>query len=274
MEQHNSNEGCYSPYVRVARVRKATFPDGSVETLARFLDVYEGPPLPHYPGVRADVTPEERERRCLVEGERRARRELRWALHCIGADRILTCTFKENLQDIGAARRVWNHFVVLVRARYPKWLFAAVMERQERGALHFHAGVVGFQNVNHLRAYWRRAAGAYGGNINIAVDKRRWGTECEERPVRKIASYLGKYLGKAFGWMPKYSHRFTASHGRARPIIVRWWIEYASDAEIFEVVYRATCGTRAIGVRQWLSADATAYMVRCEGPPVYQECPF
>jgi len=270
MEQHNST---YSPFFRVAAVRKATFPDGSVETLVRFLDVQKGPRGGSL-GFKRQVDPEAAARRSRTEAERRARRELRWALECIAADRILTCTFAENLEDLAEARSVWNHFVRLVRARFPKWQFAAIVERQQRGAIHFHAGVVGWQNVNYLRAAWRRAAGKYGGNIDVAVHKRRWGTQTEVLPAGRIAGYLAKYLGKAFEWMPKGSRRFTASHDRARPHIERWWIEYATDEEIREVVYRATCGRRAIGVRQWLSPSGDVYCVKCALPPAHEPCPF
>jgi hypothetical protein len=245
MEQHNSDtasgERPYSPFQRVASVRTARFPDGSVETLVRFFDVQTGARVGGNGSAR-EVDPELRAERSRVEAERRAKRELRWALECIGADRIVTCTFHENLQDLRVARRVWNDFVALMRARFPEWKFAAVVERQERGALHFHAGVAGWQNVNYLRTAWRRAAGKFGGNINVTPEKRRWGAEVEERPVRRIASYLAKYLGKSFGWMPKGSRRFTASHDRVRPVVQRWWIQYAVDAEVIERVYRLTCG--------------------------------
>jgi hypothetical protein len=149
------------------------------------------------------------------------------------------------------------------------------MERQARGAIHFHAGVCGYQDVKYLRTAWRRAAGEYGGNINVAADKRRWGGEGHVWRRGKLAGYLAKYLSKAFEWMPKHSQRFTASADRVRPAIDRWWIEYFTDqGEVIQSVYRLTAGNRAFGVRQWLSSDGRAYMVSCDGAPGETPIPF
>jgi len=115
-----------------------------------------------------------------------------------------------------------------------------------------------------------------GGNINVKADKRRWGGSGHSTwRTGKLSGYLAKYLGKAFSWMPKHSQRFTASVDRQRPAITRWWIEYvADDGAVITSVYRLTAGERALGVRQWLSRDGKAYLVSCEGPPRFPDCPF
>lgn len=261
-------------FQRVVRVRRVTFADGSVETLARFIDVPEGVP-PVARGYKWLDDSAGKAERCRRVAEARARKELRWAVRSIEGDHLLTCTFRENVQDIAPARRVWSYFIKLVKAKYPAWQYVAVMELQERGAIHFHAAVKGYQDVKYLRTCWLRASGDFGGNIDVRAQVRRWGGDGGHRwSRRRLTSYLGKYLGKAFEWMPKHSQRFTATADRPRPRIDRWWIEYAlNDAEIFATVYRATCGERAHGVDQWLSPDGAAYVVSSAAPP-FAAAPF
>ena len=241
------------------------FADGSTETLAQFFDVQDG--VPGFGLKRKRPMTEERAERARRVAAARARRELRWALMSIGADRLLTCTFHANVTERKRALEVWARFIRLVKARYPDWRFAAVMEVQQRGAWHFHAGVEGFQPVKYLRVCWRLASGSDAGNVDVQPPR--------SSGISGLAGYLGKYLSKAFEWMPKGSRRYFASKDRARPVIERWWLEYSvDDAEVIRSVYRLTAGRRAIGVRQWLSPDGNAYMVRAGGPPKHEDCPF
>jgi hypothetical protein len=178
--------------------------------------------------------------------------------------------------DHKQARKVWAYFIECVRAKYPAWQFVAVMELQQRGCIHFHAAVKGYQDVKYLRTCWLRASGDFGGNIDVAAHKRRFGGEGGAVWVqRRLVSYLSKYLSKAFEWLPKHAQRFTASADRVRPQVLRWWIEYAlDDSEVIRSVYYATCGDRASGVAQWLSRDGNAYMVSSEMGALLDECPF
>jgi len=261
------------PSALLCRVRRTEFPDGSVELTARFLTLEVVPPG----GGSAWLSKPEVDRAQLnrVNAERRARRELRWALLSIRADRLLTLTYRENMQDFARARADWKAFVRLVRAKYPKWQYAVVLERQERGAIHFHAGVSGWQAVNFLRACWHRVVGSDGGNVDVAVSRGLFGTERNKFSIRRLATYLGKYLSKAFEWMPKGSRRFVASEDRSRPVVDRWWIEVGQDrGPVIEILYRSACGDRGIGVGQWLSMCGEWYSAWAEGPPGRSEIPF
>jgi len=264
----------FSGFHRVVAVRKVTFADGSTETLARFLEVPDGVRAPGASRIPVDAP--ERAERCRRVAEARARRELRWAIRSIGGDHLLTCTFQGMVEDPAVARRVWEYFIKMMRARYPAWKFVAVMELQKRGCIHFHAAVKGWQDVKYLRAVWRRAAGDFGGNIDVRSHQRRFGGEGGGVWVqRRLISYMAKYLGKAFEWLPKHAQRFTASVDRVRPAVLRWWIEYAvDDAEVIRTVYAATAGESCSDVRQWMSPDGGAYMVSCDGPPKRSALPF
>lgn len=262
-------------FKRVVAVRRVCFADGSTESLARFIEVPEVEVVKGMGALRLPETSEARAEACKRVALARARRELRWALISIGADHLLSCTFRENLADMREALKVWAYFIKLVAARYPLWKFAAVMELQERGAIHFHAGVKGFQDVKYLRTCWLRAAGDHGGNIDVQGQRRRWSGGGKGWNRRGLCSYMAKYLGKAFEWMVKGSRRFHASQNRVRPTIDRWWINYVdNDGSVVTSVYRLTCGNRAGGVAQWMSPDGGAYVVSCEGPPLHEPCPF
>lgn len=255
----------------VARLRRKVFPDGAVEVCARlFGDTSDDDGrVPGYrPKIPGEVASEAQAELYRQQAERRAKQGVREAVECIEADRLLTLTFRENVTDLREAREVFRRFVSRVREAIPGWQYVAVPERQERGAVHFHCAVKGYQRVELLRALWLAVARSRGGNIDVT--KPRGGG----RAYRwSVASYIAKYIGKSFEWIPKGSRRFTASEDRARPVVQRWWIEYGTTAEVIEQCYRSAAGERAEDVRQWLARDASVYWVRSCWPPKC-DCPF
>lgn len=125
----------------------------------------------------------------------RARSTIRRRILSMQADRLLTLTFRANVTDLGEAYRCFKRFSRLMRWRFggSRWCYVAAPEFQERGAVHFHLAVRGFFPVKTVREFWRRAAGEYGGNIDITsprnIKKQSWNP-------RRIAQYLSKYVGK------------------------------------------------------------------------------
>lgn len=125
----------------------------------------------------------------------RARTTIRRRILSMQADRLLTLTFRANVTDLGIAYKCFDHFRRLMRWRFggSRWCYVAAPEFQERGAVHFHLAVRGFYPVKTVREFWRRAAGEYGGNIDITsprnIKKQSWNP-------RRIAQYLSKYVGK------------------------------------------------------------------------------
>lgn len=260
----------YSGYDVGYMVRKVVFPDGSRETLVRRLDLWRGSvdarPARLAFVSHSDLEPDARAEANRARAVRRARQQLRWACLSISADRLLTLTYRENVTDRARVLSDWDRFRRLVMARFPDWLFVAVIEPQERGALHLHVAVVGHQPVKYLRACWWRIVGEGQGNIDVAMRKRKFGTVSESWDAARIAGYLCKYLSKDFDSLPKGSRRFFGSKNRLRPVVDRWWMQARTLHEAVEVAYRATCGGRAIGVRQWLSSDGLFYWIA--SPPV------
>lgn len=125
----------------------------------------------------------------------RARTGIRRKAMAMGADRMLTLTFKDNVTDITEAWSVFKYFCKLMRKRYrDRWAYIAVPEFQKRGAVHFHLSVADYYHAGTVRRLWRRAAGDRGGNIDITsprnAGKNSWSP-------KRIAAYLAKYLTKS-----------------------------------------------------------------------------
>jgi hypothetical protein len=122
---------------------------------------------------------------------RRARSRLRKLLLTAKADHLLTLTYRSNQTDFRQASADLTRFIRLVREKQQNFVFVAVAERQKRGAWHWHLAVPGRQDVNLLRACWRKVVGE--GNIDVSAPK---GNEMQRQ--LKLVAYLGKYLAKGF----------------------------------------------------------------------------
>jgi hypothetical protein len=123
--------------------------------------------------------------------ERRSKAQLRRISMALGLDHLLTLTYRSNEQDKEKAWHDFETFIRLIHFYIPTWVYLAVIEYQERGAIHFHLGVKGFQDVTLLRALWRRIV--KDGNIDVNYIKSKKGYQWKRI---SIARYLAKYVGK------------------------------------------------------------------------------
>lgn len=136
---------------------------------------------------------------------RRAKAKIRRLCHALGADRLLTLTFRENIIELKEAWKIFKLFVQYFNRMHAHALaYIAVPERQKRGAWHFHLAIKGFYNVNVLRHLWRRAAG--DGNIDITNPlKHEW-------KRKNLSRYISKYVSKLMD-VPAGSKRYSSSKG-------------------------------------------------------------
>lgn len=150
---------------------------------------------------------------------RRARQRLRFMIKAIAADRMLTLTHRENLEDFAESRRIVARFLAMCRREWSAWRFVGVPEQQQRGAWHWHFALPGWVNVDKLRAFWWRAHGCRvsfseggspvlekarhfsedgkpltPGNIDLKAPKRSRSRRTWD-PDR-LSGYLAKYLSK------------------------------------------------------------------------------
>jgi len=136
----------------------------------------------------------------------RAKTTIRRTIMAARLDHLLTLTYRENMQD---TKRGWSDLaklIRLVRMHIPNWPYVAVMELQERGAIHFHLAVSGHQDVALLRRLWHLViGGTKGGNIDVQFFR---GSKA------RLAKYLAKYISKDLTeGNAKGVHRYKRSRG-------------------------------------------------------------
>ena len=196
------------------------FPSGDCElTALRFRD---GDRLRTGGGaVRKKSEKKEMDFLTLQKSQNRSKKQVRHRCMCIRADRLLTLTFKENVKSIEDAWKRLEYFHKLMRFRYKdRYQFVSVPEYQKRGAVHFHLAISGFYSVRVVRHLWRKAAGSFGGNIDITdpkkFDKKSWNP-------RRIGQYISKYISKTDS-VAFNKKRYGASKNQPQPIKHTGWL--------------------------------------------------
>jgi hypothetical protein len=159
--------------------------------------------------AKAERDPEEEAQKNRNRAARRARTRIRRLCKAMGADTLLTLTYRALETDLSRAKADLKEFNRRLLRELPGFRFVACFERQERGAWHMHLATAGlpvwFERVNQsgqryrvksfevFRAIWRSVTKDRGGNVDVARRKRN-----SQRGPAKIASYIAKYIGKAF----------------------------------------------------------------------------
>jgi len=162
----------------------------------------------------------------------RAKTTIRRTIMAACLDHLLTLTYRENVQD---TRKSWSDlvkFIRLVRAHIPNWPYVAVMELQERGAIHFHLAVSGRQDVALLRRLWHSViGGAEHGNIDVQYFRGS-----KARLAKYLAKYISKDLAEGKGGGV---HRYKRSRGVKVPEEVLLLPHGAAiDSELIELFAR------------------------------------
>lgn len=172
----------------------------------------------------SDAELEAKRQRCLESAAQRAKQRVRHACKSIGADTLMTLTYKANVDDLAKCKANLKEFARRVTRVWPEFRAVAGFERQKRGAWHVHLAVarvpaslqrrgVKVKSFDVLRAIWRDVTKANGGNVDVQRRKRN----SRKSPAR-IASYLSKYITKAFAEGEKWSNRWTSFGGVPGPI--------------------------------------------------------
>lgn len=158
------------------------------------------------------------------QAAKRAKKRVRHLCKAMGADTMLTLTYRENLTDLDLCKSHLKEFNRRMLKVLPGFRFVAAFERQERGAWHVHmaceripstlplrgaAALHGYlqpkvKSFNVIRAIWRSVTKELGGNIDVANTKRN----SQKSPAR-IASYIAGYIIKGFKEGALHSNRWT-----------------------------------------------------------------
>lgn len=181
---------------------------------------------------------------------RRARQRVRWSAKCVGADRLLTLTYRHNQEDFDLAKRHLAKFVAMCRRRWPDFKFVAVPERQERGAWHWHLAIRGWLDISVVRGFWWRVLGVRihwsdagkpvllddfisPGNVDVTTPRSR-GRARRVWHVDNLCAYLSKYISKAIVGGLDGRASYSASRG------LEWQVErYVVRAQSFVGVVKS-----------------------------------
>ena len=188
----------------------------------------------------------------------RAKSTIRKKCLTIGADHLVTLTYRANVED---RERVLHDLERLRRALSRSGCsmpYVAVLERQQRGALHPHLAVKGFQDVRLLRRCWYKIVGNGQGQVNVR------GPRPGSSPV-KLVRYLSKYISKDFDNTPREfeEHRYFCSLGVKVPTEKHEFVldRRAKDVErkMYSLIRREAL--RRIGVccrlSEWIGGSGT-----------------
>ena len=202
---HAESIGGYSPFSTEWILRGRDFGEGVLEVTAVRADRYVGAQgmilLP-----RAKRGESENTETNLLDAAKRAKQQVRLRCKAIGADRMITLTYRENVQDKSTLKK---HFDALRRRlrKLQKFAYVAVAERQTRGAWHLHVAVKGRLNYRVLGAIWRSVVGESGGYVRVTNPFRQKGLR------HKLAAYLSKYITKDFEAHDLNEKRYWTSRG-------------------------------------------------------------
>lgn len=164
----------------------------------------------------AEVDEDEQRARALRVAANRAKTRVRKLCKAMGADTLMTLTYRANQSDLALCKKHLKEFVRRVRRLIPEFRAVCGFEQQQRGAWHVHmatvrlpaslqaANGVKVKSWNVLRAIWRAVAKEHGGNVDVSARKRH-----SQRTAARIAAYLSKYITKAFEEGEKWCNRWT-----------------------------------------------------------------
>ncbi|MBB3212681.1 hypothetical protein FHW67_001964 [Herbaspirillum sp. Sphag1AN] len=223
------------------------FADGQRELCAtRTTRIKQSGPLP-YPNHAQRGESENRDEND-DDSAKRAKQTVRLRCKAISADRMITLTYRENMQDIVRLKKDWDSF----RRRMGKckqFHYVATIERQERGAFHIHVAVRGRQVYQLIRSIWQRIVGTTqdgksNGQINVR-DPHRFGFG--QTGSHKLAAYIAKYITLDATGHTLNAKRYWTSRGIVVP-----------EKNFYQLPYGATASTAFAHVMT-LAADHNSH---------------
>lgn len=194
-----------------------------------------------------------------VRACRLAKQRVRLLVKCIGADHMVTPTYREVVQDMDKLKRDFKEFVRLVHTRHSEWVYVATFEKQRAEepdwSYHLHLAVKGKQDIKWLRRCWLRAIGqpldevnawyTHGeklgerskGAINVTSPNKRWGGAGAKWKSNNLAAYMTKYISKEFDSVAKGKKKYWHSHGIEKPSVTRFWLGATNFPDAIKEAY-------------------------------------
>lgn len=255
--------------------RKRVFPDGQCEITISKEKFHIGGEIRSLTRAKRGES-EQRERNDDVAG-RRAKKNVRLCCKEIGADRMVTLTYRENMLDRDRALKHWKEFCRRL-GKHSKFHYVAVIEEQERGALHFHVAVRGRQNYHLLRSIWQDIlglgpSGEKMGQVNVR-NPHMFGFG--KNGAHKIASYIAKYCGKTMDCRDMNQKRYFRSRGIVLPEVTTWRLSSTDMLSAVQVAFAVAAEHGLEGVQTWCN-NGLGVVWLATAPhdgPLIVDCPF
>lgn len=206
------------------------FPDGQRELcVTKSTRVKQNGPLAMPKRARRGESEKRKENN--EDSAKRAKQAVRLRCKTIAADRMITLTYRENMQDEERLKRDWDSFRRRM-GRHKQFDYVATVEEQERGAYHIHVAVRGRQSYQLVRSIWQRIvgtddAGRQMGQINVR-DPHKFGFG--KNGQHKLASYISKYITKDQDSHELNKKRYWSSKGIPVPEKNYYQLPYGSTA--------------------------------------------
>jgi hypothetical protein len=212
----------------------------------------------------------------IERASRRARTATRVRCKASAFDSLFTFTYRENVQDRDVVAAHWKECVRRLRTVIPDFAYLAVIERQQRGALHLHVAThrlphslkwrgAKVKSWSVLRAIWRSVVGDLGGNFDESKRKAR-----SQASSLRIARYITKYVAKDFADGELNRKRYWAGGQWKAPRRVSMLFPRGRDegvsAELLSLVFDEVVG-RGTDYTHWLHPEGFVYWVAAFAPP-------
>lgn len=244
--------------------RKRVFPDGQAEVSVCKERFFIGPGI--LPATRSKRGESENREANEEDAARRARKTVRHRCKAIGADRLVTLTYRENLTDRDIALKHWKAFVRRL-SKHKQFHYVAVIEVQQRGAIHFHVAVKGRQSYALLRSIWQSVLGQDDegrqlGQVNVR-DPHRFGFGSKGH--HKLASYIAKYCGKQMDVRDLNQKRYFCSKGIVIPEVQAWRLKGVDNMlDAVMAGYEALQGHSLANLQTWCNNALGVFYVATE----------
>ena len=255
--------------------RQRVFPDGQCEVTVCKERFFVGPAIT--PKTRAKRGTSDKREENDDDAGRRAKKNVRLCCKTIGADRMVTLTYRENMMDRETALKHWKEFCRRM-GKGGAFHYVAVIEEQERGALHFHVAVAGRQMYALLRSIWQSILGLgvdgqQMGQVNVR-DPHKFGFNT--KGAHKLASYIAKYCGKEMQSRDLNQKRYFRSRGVVVPEVTTWRLPCCDMLSAVNAAFAAIHGHSLNGLQSWCN-NALGVVYLATEPGFLDEaltCPF
>ena len=225
------------PHKTTWMVYDRRFPDGQRELcVTKSVRLHQNGPLP-MPN-RAKRGESEKRKENDEDSAKRARQSVRHRCKSICADRMITLTYRENMQDWERLKKHWDLFRRSM-SKCKQFHYVAVVEPQERGAFHIHVAVRGRQSYHVVRKIWQRIVGTDDAGRQMAqINVRDPNSFYQARPrhAKKdnrglehlIAGYISKYIAEDQQLHELNKKRYWSSRGIVVPEKIYYPLPYGT----------------------------------------------